>query len=604
MAELLIIPFLAVLGLYSINSQKKEKNEGFEELPNTNIPDENYPNNYPIQNINSDLSTTSRLSTINQYDGGSVYTDKYFNGETEFNNPPLANKTVKYQSLTGPQSTDYFSHNNMQPFFGSKSHDVHIENNVNEGLLDNMIGSGSQVITKREIAPLFDAKTDISWKNNMPNTSEFVRSRINVSKSMNNVNPFPQEKVGPGIGLGAGNEGSGGFNSGLLNREQWIDKSVDELRTNTNPKASGLSQLGFEGPAGSYIKNLGSIGKIEKNGQETTFELGIERSVGALSNVKGVGIHGEVIDRYVNRPETDMSYSGIAGPSSNGNNSSQMMDGEYMPSNKIQLGSEQIGPVSGSNRFHLTNNGDFGLKSVTAYPNNRTTNYEDDYFGIVSQTIGSIMSPILDVLKPNRKNNAIGTLRPYQNPNAKVVNGYLINPNDKTNTTNREMEKNYAQNLYTINATQHQNSNGYIVANQNPIHNQRDITTQKSNYIGNGSNSTKYGNTNTSYYETTSGVKEIGITQSEFTPAGNMSTFNGDVNVFSDPRRQNMMMNTSEFQNGGKIIGTFAPDTSIIGRSMGGSYLYDGMSLDRNTPDTMSDILKQNPYALKPLSHI
>jgi Family of unknown function (DUF5899) len=602
MAEILLIPGLALLGLYTINAQKKEQ-EGFE-LPNTNTPDKNYPDQYPIQNPESDTTITSRLSTINQYDGGSVYTDKYFIGETEFNNPALANKKTRFQSLTGPQTTDYFSHNNMQPFFGSRPYDTHTSNNVNESLLDNMVGQGSQIITKRETAPLFDAKQNLGWANGMPNTAEFVRSRMNVSKSMNNVNPFPQQRVAPGIGLGAGTEGAGGFNSGLLGREQWIDKSVDELRNTTNPKASGLLQLGFEGPAGAYVKNLGSIGSFEKNGPETTFELGLERSVGALSNVKGVGIHGEIVDRFVNRPETDMSYSGIAGPSSNGNNGAQLMDGEYMPSNRIELGAEQLGPVSGANRFHLTNKGDFGLKSAIAYPNNRSTNYEEDYFGIVGQTIGSIMAPIMDVLKPNRKNNVVGTLRPYQNPNAKVVNGYIMNPHDRTPTTNREMEKLYAQNLYTVNAGQYQNSNGYIVANQNPVHNQRDITTQRGNYIGGGSSSTKYGDTNSSHYETTTGVKEIGITQSGFTPGGNMSMFNGDVNVFSDPTRQNMMMNTGDFQNSGKIIGTFAPDTNIIGRSMGGNYLYDGISLDRNTPDTMSDILQKNPYALKPLSQI
>jgi len=600
MAEMLIVPILALLGLYTIKNAPSNKREGFE------IPDKNYPNDYPIVNPDSDTTITSRLSTVNQYDGGPTYTDKYFIGENDFNNPQLSDKSdnqPKYSSLTGPKTADYFSHNNMQPFFGSKSRDTHTANNAYESVLDSMAGQGSQTITKREIAPLFDQKSDLSWANNMPNTSEFVRSRITASKSMNNVNPFAQERVAPAIGAGAGTEGVGGFNSGLFARDQWIDRSVDELRNSTNPKASGLSQLGFEGPAGAYVKNLGSIGTVEKNGPETTFELGLERSVGALSSVKGVGIHGEIIDRYVNRPETDASYSGIAGPSSNGNNGAQMVDGEYMPSNRIELGAEQMGPVSGANRYHLSNSGDFGLKSVTAYPNNRSTNYEDDYFGIVGQTVGSILAPIMDVLKPNRKNNVVGTLRPYQNPNAKVVNSYIMNPKDRTPTTNREMEKLYAQNRYAVNASQHQNSNGYIVANQNPIHNQRDITTERSGYIGGGASATKYGDTNGSYYATSNGIKDTTISQSGYTPGGSMSTFNGDVNVFSDPRRQNMMMNTAEFQNGPKMIGAFSPDQYGIGRQMGGSYLYQGMELDRNMADTMGDILKKNPYAIS-VSHI
>jgi hypothetical protein len=280
------------------------------------------------------------------------------------------------------------------------------------------------------------------------------------------------------------------------------------------------------------------------------------------------------------------------------------MDGKYMPSNRIDLGAEQLGPVSGSDRYHLSNQGDFGLKSVIAYPNNRSTNYEDDYFGIVSQTVGSILSPIMDVLKPNRKNNAVGTLRPYQNPNSKVVNGYLFNPNDRTPTTNREMEKLYAQNLYMVNASQYQNSNGYMVAAQTPIHNQRDITTARGEYIGGVSSNNKYGDMMGSHYETTNGIKEIGITGTGFTPGGNMSLFNADVNVFNDSKRQEMMMRTGEFQNGGKRIVT--PDMEIIGRSMGGSYLYDGISKDRFQDDgnNIGDILQKNPYALKPLSQI
>lgn len=597
MAELFIIPGLALLGLYTINLEKKEEKEGFKDLPNTNIPDVNYPYDYPINNPNNELTITSKLSTVNEYDGGS-YTDKFFNQEIK----PKENINIKYESLTGLKTTNYFTHNNMTPFFGSKHYDHHVNNNVNESILDNMIGNGSQIITKREIAPLFDSKDNINWANGMPDSSEFVRSRINASKSMNNVNPFPQQKVAPGLGLGPTTEGLGGFNSGMLARNQWIDKTVDELRNATNPKPSGLSQLGFEGPAGAYVKNPGTIGKFEKHGPETTFELGIERSVGALSTVKGVGIHGEVIERFVNRPETNISYTGIGGSTSN---TVQLMDGEYMPSNKIELGSEQLGPVSASNRFHFTNNADFGLKSTVAYPNNRSTNQDDDYFGIVGHTIGSIMSPILDALKPNRKDNAIGTLRPYQNPNSKVVNGYIINPNDRTPTTNREMEEMYSQNLYTVNSSQFQNTNGYIVSNQNPIYNQRDITTQRgSNYIGNGSNVIKYGDTTSSNYETTTGVKEQCITKSGFTPAGNINTFNGYINVFNNNDKQTIAMNASKFQNSGKIIGTFSPDTNIIGRSMGGNYLYDGINLDRNTPDTMSEILKQNPYALKSMSQI
>jgi hypothetical protein len=48
-------------------------------LPNTDVPDRNYPTEYPIEDPIKDL--TSKLSTVNKYDGDSAYTDKYFNPE-------------------------------------------------------------------------------------------------------------------------------------------------------------------------------------------------------------------------------------------------------------------------------------------------------------------------------------------------------------------------------------------------------------------------------------------------------------------------------------------------------------------------------------------
>lgn len=601
MAELFVIPALAVLGLYTINAQPPaKKKEGFNnELPNTNIPDINYPIDYPIINDNSELSITGRLSNINRYDGGEAYTDKFFTQNT-FSNPPPSNPTTKYQSLTGPQDPAYFTHNNMTPFFGSKSRDTHTNNNVNEGLLDNMTGQGSQTITKCEIAPLFDSKDGINWANGMPNTSEFVRSRMNTSQYISNVQPFAQERVAPGLGLGAGTEGVGGFNSGLMGREQWIDKSVDELRVNTNPKSSGLSQLGFEGAPASYVKEMGALGTVEKNRPETTFELGMERSIGALSANKGNSIHGEVIDRFVNRPETDVSYAGIAGPTSSGT-ATQMMDGEYMPSHRKSLGALPVGGANGTHNYHLANMGDFGLKATVAYPNNRSTNYNEDYFGAVVQTVGSIMSPIMDVLKPNRKNNVVGTLRPYQNPSAKVKNSYVLNTHDRTPTTNREMTD-QGQNLWIVNSSQYQNGSGYMTNRPNPTENQRDTTTQFS-YMGTASakpESRQPRNYEAEYNQSHNGVRESTIKNSGYTPSGGISMFNSNVNGFNNNSSREMMnAEIGSFQNAPKSASALSPSIELIGRSMGGSYLYDKMGLDRNTNDTMGEILKQNPYAIQ-----
>jgi hypothetical protein len=43
------------------------------------------------------------------------------------------------------------------------------------------------------------------------------------------VKPFQEQRVAPGVGLGYGTQGAAGFNSGMLARDQWIDKNVDEI---------------------------------------------------------------------------------------------------------------------------------------------------------------------------------------------------------------------------------------------------------------------------------------------------------------------------------------------------------------------------------------
>jgi len=91
-----LIPALALGGLYTVSKQQQHKTsvgggagagrENYENrrrqrehelLPNVDIPNRNYPEEYPIQDAEADL--TSKLSTTQIFDAPSVYTDKYFN---------------------------------------------------------------------------------------------------------------------------------------------------------------------------------------------------------------------------------------------------------------------------------------------------------------------------------------------------------------------------------------------------------------------------------------------------------------------------------------------------------------------------------------------
>ena len=84
----LVIPLIALGGLFIVSNQSK-KSESFKNnesgyLPNTDVPDHNYPVssyilNEPSNFTNPESDLTTKLSTVNRYDGGQSYTDKYFN---------------------------------------------------------------------------------------------------------------------------------------------------------------------------------------------------------------------------------------------------------------------------------------------------------------------------------------------------------------------------------------------------------------------------------------------------------------------------------------------------------------------------------------------
>ena len=201
----LAIPGVALGLMYIMNNQSN--NEGNQEafgnnqLPNTNIPDRNYPTELPV--VSEDLDRTSLLSTVNKVDtGGGVYTDKYFDAN-QTSKEPSNNDQPEFYSLTGEKvSKNYFSHDNMVPFFGSKSRNHDAAANSNEGVLDNYTGGGSQHISKKEQSPLFSPNENQDWSNGAPNMNDFYQSRVNKSQYVSNTKPFQEERVAPGLGLG------------------------------------------------------------------------------------------------------------------------------------------------------------------------------------------------------------------------------------------------------------------------------------------------------------------------------------------------------------------------------------------------------------------
>jgi hypothetical protein len=584
-----LIPAVALGGLYLINNQSKS-NETFQNrqtstLPNTNLPNRNYPEEYPI--VSSDTDQTSELTNNNRYDtgGAGVYTDKYFNPAAL---QPQTNSSQEYYALTGNKvDAGYFEHNNMVPYFGSNTRTRVMNENAAEGILDNYSGAGSQYIKKQEQSPMFKPTDNEQWAYGAPNMSDFYQSRMNPSMRMANVKPFEEEIVGPGLGQGYGSAGVGGFNTGMMARETWLPKTADQLRVDNKPKATGVGIYGYEGPANSAIKQNATIeqmGVMEKHLPEQSFEMGQDRLFTTTGVEKGQTLHALPIDRYVSRPETAVEYTGIAGS----HLPETYVQGEYMPTHNQQLAGLPLAGANANGRNYATDS-DYEIRAKTAYPNNRTANKQDNYFGLVSGSLGAVVAPLLDALRPSRRQNVIGTLRPYQNPGTRVSESYIFNPADRLPTTIRETTE---SSKFHHNVNANQLGGAYQTTDHYAPNTYRQETSDF--YYAGGASATA-NSRQTRSYEAAYNQRNNDVRQdllNGYTPAGGMSLLNGDINM-RQVSRDNQLMNNRA------AIGDMpyqSPNVNGLGRVAGNSNeLYSGIHMERNTPDIM-DSLKGNPF--------
>jgi hypothetical protein len=592
----LAIPLVALGGLYIISNHSKSDNkENFESrknktnvLPNIDVDNRNYPEEYPVKNAQDDL--TSQLSTVNKYDG-TAYTDKYFDSNSSSNivNKEIEQNTSKYYSLSGQKvDSAYFKHTNMQPYFGSHLRGSHLDANSGESILDNYVGSGSQTISKQERAPLFSPKEGYQYPYGMPNTSDFMQSRVNPSLKMSNVKPFAEEHIAPGINAGYGTSGVGGYNSGLIARDMYMPKNVDEMRADNKPKAGEFMLYGHEGPSNSFIKERAHLGIVEKNRVETSFPLGHDRLFTTVGIETAPMARAIPIVHHVNRPETSTEYSGVAGA----HISAQQMDGEYMPSKHIDLAGPQVQPAYRVGAGGA-NEADYGIKSQKVYKNNRSSNRNDGYLGVAGGVITAAIAPLLDALRPSRKENTVGTLRPYQNPGTTVPNSYIFNPTDRPAPTIRETTEISSGHLFV---NRMQAGGGYEVNPQQPITNNRQ-TQSDHEYMGVASAGERGREPRTydaEYNQRNNDLKSS--TLAGYTPGGKNCIFNPNVNMKAVPKDNDLI-------NRRALNPSLPPQFVSVdnyGSQTTGTQLYENIQMDRTNPDILSQ-LKGNPFVV---SHV
>ena len=225
------------------------------------------------------------------------------------------------------------------------------------------------------------------------------------------------------------------------------------MRVANKPKASGFGLYGYEGAPQAPNPSYGSIGQVDKKLPPKFFENDQSRWFTTTGVVKAQPFQGDIIQRNVVRSHND--YVGGAG-----NPAGQTVRGEYMEPHAQQLPTLPFKSAYAAGMGNAKEE-DYGVKSHQQYANNRSLGSNDDgYFGSVKNTIGAAVAPFADMLRPSRKENTVGNLRPYQNAKYSVEKSYLFNPNDRAQTTIRETTEN-AKPHYMIDSNQ--NGGAYMV---------------------------------------------------------------------------------------------------------------------------------------------
>lgn len=602
----LAIPLIALGGMYlsskndiddkKLNTKYKEKYQNLNTKPNiqTSNPEgitSNYlpnvhtpPSNYPVTNV-SELTDTVRA-----YPNGNAATDKYFN-QQYYKNEVRDGKNVGEQiqniySLTGDyMSSKEFSHSNMNPLNGKKPQGQIYNNNNAETIMDNYIGSGSQTIKKVEQAPLFNPQENVQWTHGTPNYTDFYQSRVNPSNRNNMVKPFESERVGPGLDKGYGTEGNGGFNSGMESRDRWMPKTVDELRVATNPKQVHTLD-GHEGPALSKVTNIGIEGKVEKYRPDTYFVNNADRWLKTTGTEKASRVIPKEIIKTSHRNDTTTYQQGTA--------SSAIKTASYTPmvyedSKRNQLDAPNVGPSIASGIAPHHTDKDNAYSSHTNYNNNRSTTKDVQTYGSgFTGAIGAVMAPLMDILKPTKKEEYSSNIRVYGNSAGGTQGQYTLTKDDVPNTTIKETTL-YEPNSYIG----HQNSNAYLVSKQQSVANQRD-TTNTSQINGIGGAGSKYGERNydSDYRQTNNPFKEQLVASR--TNVGNAKQLNTYTNMSiaknENDRNNNRLWAPQSTNNVG-------PSKQTHGHVNALPYTSTAQSTNGNTIDSeLLQAFKNNPY--------
>jgi len=569
------IPLVIAGALYLMSNNKKEDFTNplvLEELEKNIVSDQK--NNINSDKLNNNLMTTSTFynnidpTSLSANNSGiySQYQDKYLLQTPKQNNTDQNNL---FQTLAGTEvKYNNMNHNNMQIFYNNKSNGASQLSFENDIKLDTYSGLGSTTIEKKEISSLFKPVENSQNVYGTQNQSDFFQSRVNESLRHANTKPWAEIKD---------SGGTLGFNSGVVDRDKWMPKQVDELRTTNNPKSNYLQN--YQSPAyhPSAVTGAETINMVKNKPDTYHMNCGVGGMGPAIGEAKPMQFSEQMLTDP-NREHTSVSYYGVK---------SALETQGYVTGKANETHRQELPTNSFTN---LTGNGIYLTKdnstSYKAYTNSRDTS--QDYFGAIQGTImQNIVDPLVKGLKHTKKTN-FTECGPGAVNLAGPIKHMVFNPKDNLPTTNREITtEKIGLNHLNI---ERQDSKGYMNSNPYLGHTQRESTNKSQ--MGIATSILPMGKSYDAEYNQRSFEKPlIGRT-----PIGNMNIFNSEINVNINGREASHTRGTPVF------VPNVAPHAGQLGMNTVIPQQYTNINEQYNHPDLLK-AFKSNPYA-QPLNSV
>ena len=449
-------------------------------------------------------------------------------------------KSVSFVDMAGRHMDTNEYTKNMVPYFGkTKTIGTAFTNfQHSEHELDTRTGDGTHQLRKTENAPLFKPEETYAFPYGMPNTSDFIQERMIVGNKMNNVKPFQEKQVAPGLNQGYTTQGSGGYNSGTEFRDLWLDKTVDELRVSTNPKETFML-TDHEGPAQNIVKNLGIQAKVEKYLPDKYYVNTPERYLVTTGAEIAPTVHSIQPPTLGHRNETTTEYGGIAGRTGP---EAPTKHGMYKIDTRQQLGAVPVNPSQ-----HAVSQNNLDKVRPQVLPTNRAFTHES-YGGGLGSLVSAITAPIKDIIRPTRKEELIDM------PRTGNIGSFIPNAPIPDKVVPSTIKENTIYSPLEMGARPFTNvvEGGYQISEQHVTATERDTTSAF--YTGNpGSSQQRVYDT---YYtpsndKTVVGRQPIGNAKM-FTPMINQTVSSGRSDMHTSylgaPQKSNQMMGPEQYR--------------------------------------------------------